>query len=218
MSTQAETFTYRLYYSRTGALTYVGHLDMMRLFERSLLRAKLDCAYSKGFNPSIKMVFALPVGVGVEVSYDPLEIEFTKEYEPAFLKEILNSSLVADVRIIDVFMVEKRKKSLMSLVDRATYSFHFQGIGGFVAEIETRDEIIAERFQSGRTVPLDIRPLILSLTSENLDQLTGIFKAGSRANLRPDLFLQGLVAEGKFTDQDALSTRIIREHVYLLDE
>ena len=55
---------YIVEFSKTGAMCYISHLDMMRLFNRLFKRADIRLAYSKGFNPHPKMGFAQPLSLG----------------------------------------------------------------------------------------------------------------------------------------------------------
>jgi len=54
----------RIIFSKDGPLTYTSHLDLMRVWERTLRRAGLPLAYSGGFNPRAKLQLAaaLPLG------------------------------------------------------------------------------------------------------------------------------------------------------------
>ena len=61
-----EPIIYRFTFRREGPAIWIAHLDVMRTFERSLRRADLPLDWSGGFNPRPKIVFALPLGVGIE--------------------------------------------------------------------------------------------------------------------------------------------------------
>lgn len=52
--------------SKSGDARFLGHLDFARLVERSVRRSGLPVAYTRGFNPRLKLSFtdALPVGLG----------------------------------------------------------------------------------------------------------------------------------------------------------
>ncbi len=41
----------RITYARGEATKFVGHLDLIRFWERAFRRAELPLAYSEGFNP-----------------------------------------------------------------------------------------------------------------------------------------------------------------------
>ena len=54
----------RLTFTKQGALRYTGHLDLHKILERSIRRAKLPLAYSQGYHPQpkINLAAALPLG------------------------------------------------------------------------------------------------------------------------------------------------------------
>jgi len=58
--------TFRIKFEKTGVAKYISHLDLNRLFSRSLVRAKIEVAHSEGFNPHPKIVFASAISLGVE--------------------------------------------------------------------------------------------------------------------------------------------------------
>ncbi len=65
MTTNAEAVQrLRITFSQTGALRYVGHLDMVRTWERGLRRAGVPLAYSGGFHPGPRLLFRLRPAAG----------------------------------------------------------------------------------------------------------------------------------------------------------
>ena len=69
----------RIKFLKTGSLQYISHLDLHRLINRALVRAGIPIWYTKGFNPHAKMVFALPLPVGVESVCEYLDVKIDKE-------------------------------------------------------------------------------------------------------------------------------------------
>ena len=55
----------RIKFQKYGAMKFIGHLDVMRYFQKAFRRAGYDSEYSKGFNPHQIMSFAAPLGVGL---------------------------------------------------------------------------------------------------------------------------------------------------------
>ena len=45
----------RITFAKTGALRYIGHLDLHRMWERVARRAGLSLAYTQGFHPQPKI-------------------------------------------------------------------------------------------------------------------------------------------------------------------
>lgn len=71
----------RLRFNKMGSMMYIGHLDLMRYFQKLFRRCGLDVSYSKGFNPHQIMSFASPLGLGLtsigeylDLSLEPLII------------------------------------------------------------------------------------------------------------------------------------------------
>ena len=48
----------RIKFAKYGVMKYIGHLDIMRYFQKSMRRAKVDIAYTSGFSPHQIMSFA----------------------------------------------------------------------------------------------------------------------------------------------------------------
>ena len=41
----------RIKFEKDGVMRYIGHLDIMRYFQKSMRRAEIDICYSTGFSP-----------------------------------------------------------------------------------------------------------------------------------------------------------------------
>ena len=52
----------RVKYSKQGLMRFIGHLDMMRYFQKACRRAGIDVTYTEGLSPHMSMSFALPLG------------------------------------------------------------------------------------------------------------------------------------------------------------
>ena len=81
----------RLRFAKRGELRLVSHHDLMRCLERTLRRAAVPMAYSQGFNPRPKAVFAQALALGIEGRREVLELELAEPLEPADLLERLRA-------------------------------------------------------------------------------------------------------------------------------
>ena len=117
--------TIRVKYMKGEEVKYVGHLDTMRTFMRCLRMTNIPVEYSKGFNPRIKISFALPLGVGVtsDSEYFDLELE-EKMNKEIFLGE-MNSVLPQGFKALSAEYPDNNK-SLMSLVKEAIYEIKIE--------------------------------------------------------------------------------------------
>ena len=95
--------TIRIKFLKTGSLQYISHLDLHRLINRALVRAGIPIWYTKGFNPHAKMVFALPLPVGVESVCEYLDLKIDKDIPNDDVKELLNKQLTSELQVIEVY-------------------------------------------------------------------------------------------------------------------
>ena len=66
--------TYRIFFAKRGALIFVSHLDFSHAIVRAMKRAGLPLKYSEGFSPHPKIVFGLPLSVGMTGENEILDV------------------------------------------------------------------------------------------------------------------------------------------------
>ena len=212
-----------LTYDRRGPATWLGHLDMMRLFERAFSRAKWPVSWTEdAFNPRPELVFALPVGLGIETRADPLEVSLCDPEGGFHLDQgvlDLNQTLPDGVRVMSALKVQGRPGSLMARVRAARYQLEAPGVGhAFQAVFQEGRPVEVVRLHKGKKQTIDLAPRLIALDEVDQDRLIFTACAGSTGHLRLDLLLQALVQYGGLDPQDALGARIIRLAVLLDDK
>jgi len=95
--------TLRVKFEKTGKLRYISHLDLLRTMQTALRRAGVKMVYSEGFNPHMKINFALPLSIGIESVYEFMDIKTDDSVEPDHVKKELGKNLPADMKILDVY-------------------------------------------------------------------------------------------------------------------
>ncbi len=209
----------RVLFARYGPAEYLGHLDMMRLFERSLRRAGVPLAYSQGYNPRPRLVFALPLGVGVAAQAEILEIETARRWDPECLLSDLNAALPPGVEAHTAHAVRSTGKSVMGRVTSARYRLVAPGMADAARRLMLAPEVLVEKKSKGGRRTLDLKPLILSLeTRAASDTAWFHVRAGSASHLRPDLILHALVIYAGLDEDAAANAEIVREKVLLTDD
>jgi len=109
----------RIRFRKEGDLRLIGHLDLMRAFERLFRRADLQLRMTEGFHPKPRMHFAAALSLGIEGVNEVAEIELN---EPAKADELLESlrrhtSPGLHISSVEVVPPEARKLKVTS----ATY-------------------------------------------------------------------------------------------------
>ncbi len=117
----------RVRFAKYGAVKFVGHLDVLRYFQKAVRRAGLKIAYSQGFHPHQIMSFASPLGVGITSAGEYMDMELMAEYTPQEIVERLNSAMVEGFTVLSCRILPepengRKRETAMSLVTAADYA------------------------------------------------------------------------------------------------
>ncbi|MDE6181979.1 MAG: TIGR03936 family radical SAM-associated protein, partial [Eubacteriales bacterium] len=112
---------YRIKFSKTGRIRFVGHLDLLKIFQRTVKRANLPIAYSQGFNPHQQMSFAIPLPLGMESISEYLDIKLEENLTRKEVFERLNTEMPIGLEIINVLKLKEDEKNAPSIVCGGEY-------------------------------------------------------------------------------------------------
>ena len=185
----------RIKFRKYGVLRFIGHLDVMRFFQKLMRRADIPIAFTGGYSPHMIMSFASPLGIGLTSDGEYLDIELTAPVDSRKAVKRMNEECVAGIEIISIRQISDEKKMTgMTILAAADYLISVkkgalpenwkEAFADFMAQREIC--VIKQTKRSEREE--DIRPLIFrwEIQGENIWlQLA----AGSRNNLKPDLVM-----------------------------
>lgn len=80
---------FRIRFSKTGLLRWIGHRDLLRLWERLLRRSDLQLSMSTGFHPRARLSFPSALALGVEGLDEVVEIELAQSIAADELRQRL---------------------------------------------------------------------------------------------------------------------------------
>ena len=123
---------FRIRFAKYGVVKFIGHLDVMRYFQKAVRRSGLPIKYSQGFNPHQLMVFAQPLGVGVTSDGEYMDIETEdvdfdgNPLDTERVSAILGSALTEGFEIVEIREIPwqegtKHPENAMSLINGADY-------------------------------------------------------------------------------------------------
>ncbi|NLC04384.1 MAG: DUF2344 domain-containing protein [Tissierellia bacterium] len=115
----------RVVFTKENYLRYIGHLDLLRLFQRCFNRAGIKLNYSKGFNPRPKFSVANPLSLGVESIEEYMDIDLIEEMDIREFIHSMNAVLPDDIRILRAEYT-KDTKSVSAILDLAKYEIKFK--------------------------------------------------------------------------------------------
>ena len=121
----------RIKFSKLGSLKFIGHLDVMRYFQKVLSRSGLPIKYTQGFHPHQIMSFASPLGVGLTSDGEYMDFELDEERSEDEIYSALQSALtdgfkISKVTILNPRVLNVKKVSAMALVDSADYYIYMK--------------------------------------------------------------------------------------------
>jgi radical SAM-linked protein len=112
----------RVQFSKNGEMKYIGHLDVMRYFQKAIRRAELPAAYSDGFSPHMIMSFAAPLGVGITSDSEYFDLDLTEPMPSAEMVKRLDQEMAPGIRVKRVCEIPEEKKAKgMTVVAAASY-------------------------------------------------------------------------------------------------
>lgn len=171
----------RVKFSKYGFTKFIGHLDVVRYFQKAIRRSGLAVVYSEGFSPHQLLYFAAPLGLGQTSDGEYMDVELKEEYPLEEIKERLSAAMSEGFAVWSVTRVPdwqpgKKKESLMSLtacadymvsvkddkVDGKDYAGYFKDFHEKFREFLQRPEIRVEKESKKSTNTVDIRPLIFA--------------------------------------------------------
>lgn len=188
----------RVTFGKVGPLRFVGHLDLVTAWERTLRRARVPLEYTQGFNPRPRLQFAAALAVGVTSECELFDAWLTDRLSGDFPAEWIARLQRHSVAGLPVYALEDvpiKAPSLPQQVSSAEYVLTPRAPALTPQELHTRAQTLlaqAQILRTGHKKPYDLRPLILGLAPDDQGRLIAHLKTGEHGNGRPDELLAAL--------------------------
>ena len=154
----------RIKFAKYGAMKFLGHLDVMRFFQKAIRRAGIDIRYSEGFSPHQIMSFAAPLGVGLESYGEYMDIEVYSVPELQTIQNALQRVMVPGFEIMSVTLLPDKSKNAMASVAAASYllydktgSFPIDNLNEKLADFYAKEHIYITKETKKNTLTLDLK-------------------------------------------------------------
>lgn len=221
----------RIKFRKWGVMKFVGHLDMMRYFQKAVRRANIDIRYSEGFSPHQIMSFAAPLGVGITSDGEYFDIEVNSTLSSKESVTAFNQTMVDGVEVTSYVQLPDNAKTAMSIVAAADYRLSYKD--GYISPYSVQEwkDILEQKFynpseflitkktkKSEREV--DLKPLVYAFSVEEQEGKPVFFlqvSTGSVDNIKPELVLSS-VYETMGIPYDENAIQIHRLEVYARDK
>jgi radical SAM-linked protein len=193
----------RIKFRKYGVMKFIGHLDVMRYFQKVMRRAEIPIAFTQGFSPHMIMSFAQPLGIGITSDGEYLDIELKEPIASKKAVSQLNAVMVEGMDVVSFVQIsEDKKESGMTITAAADYRVYLlesnqtsdlrkaipaewqNAIPGFLAQ----EQIVVWKKTKRSEKEVDIKPMIYDMKADN-DSIYLFLATGSEQNLKPDLVM-----------------------------
>jgi radical SAM-linked protein len=151
------------------AMRFIGHLDLLRVWERTLRRAKVPIAYTQGFHPRPRLNLGAALPLGFTSAGELLDFWISEQRGCNELAEMIQRKLPSGLKIERIEAIQNDRPSLQQEIIASEYEVRLDRIS---SQCSLRDQISrllnAEelpRLRQGKSY--DLRPLIESLALRN---------------------------------------------------
>lgn len=227
----------RIKFRKYGIMKFIGHLDIMRFFQKAIRRSGIGICYSEGFSPHMIMSFAAPLGVGVTSDGEYLDIEVHDSPSSKEAAAALNAVMPEGMEVTGYVRLDDHAKTAMSVVSAADYEIWYKQDYEMPKKIQEFD-ILLKMLQEFFTKPDEVLVTKKTKKSEkimDLKQLVYDFKilppqerffgrpafylnvcTGSTDNVKPELVMEAFFAYLGL-EYDPYAVQIHRKDVYYTD-
>lgn len=197
----------RIKFRKYGVMKFIGHLDMMRFFQKAMRRAQIPIALSGGYSPHMIMSFAQPLGVGLTSDGEYMDVELKAPIASAEAVERLNKAMVEGVEVVSFREIpDEKKASGMTIVAAADYKVTLLASSRTSEITEDIPECWIEKTEAFMGLPeivvmkktkrsekeVDIKPMIYNMEACK-DGWHLFLATGSEQNLKPDLAMDAFL-------------------------
>lgn len=184
----------RIKFRKYGVMKFIGHLDVMRFFQKAMRRAEIPIAFTSGYSPHMIMSFAQPLGIGITSDSEYLDIELTEVITSEKAVSQLNQVMVEGIDVVSFVKIpEDKKSSGMTIVAAADYRITVPDTVPPTWKIQAeaflgQQQIVVWKKTKRSEMEVDIRPMIFDFRVED-NAIYVLLAAGSEQNLKPELVM-----------------------------
>lgn len=201
----------RVKFRKYGPVRFIGHLDVMRYFQKAIRRAEIDVAYSSGFSPHQIMSFASPLSVGLESNGEYMDFEVNSLTSCQDIRNRLNAVSAPGIEVTSVIELPDTAGNAMASVAAASYTVRFRegrepklDITTVLPDFLAKEQILYTKETKKGTREIDLKAGIYELTWQD-NQFFMLVDASSAGNIKPVQIIEALLAEhGEVLQENAL--------------
>ena len=156
----------RVKFAKFGCARFLGHLDVMRYFQKAFRRAGLPAAFSEGYHPHPLLSFAQPLSLSYTSDGEYFDLELTEVVPTDVLFRSLQEVMCEEIRIMRVTVLpdyrpNEKKITGMALITGAMYAISLnnfpEGLRSVLSDFSEKPVFMIEKKTKTGTRPCDLR-------------------------------------------------------------
>ncbi|MDA3898146.1 MAG: TIGR03960 family B12-binding radical SAM protein [Desulfobacteraceae bacterium] len=183
-----------IFYSKTGAAKFFGHLEMVNLFTRAIRRAGIKIKFTQGFHPKPKMSFHNPLPVGMESEEESFYIALRQSVDCDEIISSVNRQLPEGLFVTDCRNIASNKRPepfetadyRMTIFDEV---FADQKITAFN---DASEWLVVRTTKKGRKKQIDLKEIVLNLALLRPETLQMQLKIVEGSSVKPADVIQSI--------------------------
>lgn len=184
----------RIRFKKEGRARYISHLDLNRVMQRAVRRARIPAWRTQGFNPHIYIVFAVPLSLFYESECEAMDIRLDGEMQVEEIGRRMTEQMPEGITIADVRIPKMKFSDIRSALYNVSLEYADktpEELKGLVSHVVSNDKIIIEKSTKRRTFEMDIKPFFDKseiTVSGGAVNIKAVLPAGQQENLNPSCF------------------------------
>lgn len=216
---------YRIKFSKNGPIKYIGHLDVMRYFQKAIRRADLPIKYSEGFSPHQILSFAFPLSVGYTSDGEYFDMELTEEVNCEEIISRLNQEMTYGINVLKVSELPDNAVNCMSSVFAASYNARLKDkvddIDDFADKAsdylsQSTIPVNKPKKKGGGFIEIDLKKYIYNFNVVSDREISFTVSASSEININP-IFVMECVLNYIGIEYEENSIAVHRNEIYSND-
>lgn len=186
----------RIRFRKTGKLQFISHLDLQRVMSRVLARSGVPAWFTQGFNPHPKMVFAMPLPIGVQSFCEYLDIRIDRRITLKEIEERINSQVTDELKVSRVYIPSTKFSEIAYVGYEITVDCN--GLSAYTAkkaeELLTSSPLMMKKHTKSGDKEVDITALIKSVSAEFSEGklIVKTVLKGGEGSLNPEMLVTAM--------------------------
>jgi len=192
----------RIKFQKIGSIKFIGHLDLMRAWQKIFRRSGIPIAYSEGFNPHQIFSIASPLAVGITSDGEYLDLKLsTITYDLDLLQQQINAVCPIGVTVLEAIELSDSAIAGMASCYASEYIISFSSeLAQLLASSQKLDSfflqdtiIVSKKNKKGKFNDLDLKTGIFSYEKIDDTTIKLLLATGSTLNVKPELIMTALL-------------------------